>query len=78
MSRIKGWKKAYDGKTSIKYYNLKNNALEVRIRYFKNWDVWKVEIDDWSLGGIHLGNFFPNKSSALKAAINWMKRHPRG
>ena len=71
----KDWKIAYKSNKSIKWFNKKNNASEVIIKFWENSDLWKVSYDNWDFGGKHDGKLVDTKSQALKFAKDYMRTH---
>jgi len=86
MPKIKGWKKVYEDKIIIDFINeIPPWKIESRggiscVRIIRSYnpetskDFWSVKLE----GKSNKYYSFKTKKQALKFAINWMRKHPKG
>lgn len=79
MARIKGWKRVKTQlKDAIRYDSTitNNSVIAQLIRLYDREPFWTVYTYSGYMNGG--GDYFRTKAGAIKFAVNWMRRHPRG
>ena len=88
MGRIKNWKiVASEKDIYINWFNTKSNKAVRFEQYSSRYPKYRIELGyqakrlDWKdtvFGGLLKGKNFFTKESAMKYAIDYMKKHPKG